>query len=246
LLSVLIIGFWQGLYALDASDGSAEGSGTIANVLVQALLQSPDFGKFSNSTMGLVLYYLWGVITGLILLNILISLFSSAYSDVVDDAEAQYLAFFASKTVGMIRAPDEFVFPSPFNIIEVLFLIPFELCGLSRKSYAKLNRFVMITVFFVPLAMIALHESLTEESRHTWMKRWLSGDNEGEDERPEHHDPVVDDDPVGRVISKVPFEDLVKAFPDTNQSSEALMMTEITQLRKQLAALSERLNSIGN
>lgn len=40
-----------------------------------------------------------------ILLNVLISLFSSAYEEIVDDAEAQYMAFFASKTVGMIRAP---------------------------------------------------------------------------------------------------------------------------------------------
>lgn len=61
---------------------------------------------------------------------------------VVDDAEAQYLAFFAGKTVGMIRAPDcklfytnallelmslqAYVYPSPFNLIEVFFVIPFE------------------------------------------------------------------------------------------------------------------------
>ena len=44
----------------------------------------------------------------------------------MDDAEAQYLAFFASKTIGMIRAPDSFVYPAPFNLFEVFFVSPFE------------------------------------------------------------------------------------------------------------------------
>lgn len=87
----------------------------------------------------------WNVVTALILLNVLISLFASAYSDVrlaflafsfpgyrasffhqiVDDAEAEFLTFLAGKTIGMIRAPDEFVYPAPFNIVEV-FIAPFE------------------------------------------------------------------------------------------------------------------------
>ncbi|KAJ7702184.1 hypothetical protein B0H17DRAFT_1194704 [Mycena rosella] len=118
LLSLLSLGFGQGLYALDASDGKAESGAAIVNVLVQALPQSPNYGKFSGSTAGLMLYYLcvlatWGVITCLILPKILISLFSSAYSDVVDDAEAQYLTFFVSKTISMIRAPDSYVYPAP-------------------------------------------------------------------------------------------------------------------------------------
>lgn len=45
---------------------------------------------------------------------------------VVDDAEAQYLAFFASKTVSMIRAPDSFVYPAPFNLIETFIIAPLE------------------------------------------------------------------------------------------------------------------------
>ena len=85
----------------------------------------------------------WNVVTAIILLNVLISLFSSAYSDVspprlllflaplgtrqvVDDAEAQYLAFFAGKTVSMIRAPDSYVYPAPFNLIELFLIGPLE------------------------------------------------------------------------------------------------------------------------
>jgi hypothetical protein len=45
---------------------------------------------------------------------------------VVDDAEAQALAFFAGKTVGMIRAPDQYVYPPPFNLIEMFFVAPWE------------------------------------------------------------------------------------------------------------------------
>jgi len=53
-------------------------------------------------------------------------LFSSAYAEVIDNAEAQYLAFFASKTIAMIRAPDSYVYPAPFNLIEAIFIAPFE------------------------------------------------------------------------------------------------------------------------
>jgi hypothetical protein len=45
---------------------------------------------------------------------------------VVDDAEAQYLAFFAGKTISMIRAPDSYVYPAPFSIIEAILVAPFE------------------------------------------------------------------------------------------------------------------------
>lgn len=45
---------------------------------------------------------------------------------VVDDAEAEYMTFFASKTVALIRAPDSYVYPAPFNLIEILFIAPLE------------------------------------------------------------------------------------------------------------------------
>lgn len=44
---------------------------------------------------------------------------------IVEDAEAEFLTFFATKTIGLIRAPDEFVYPAPFNLVE-LFIAPFE------------------------------------------------------------------------------------------------------------------------
>lgn len=76
----------------------------------------------------------------------------------------------------------------------------------------------MAIVFFIPLTFIAFYESVLDGGgdRHPWVKRWLSGNDEGEDDKPENRDPEIDDG-HGRVISKVRFEDLVKAFPNTNQ-----------------------------
>ena len=46
---------------------------------------------------------------------------------VIGDAEAEYLAFFAGKAVEMIRAPDTYVYPAPFNLVEIFFVAPLEL-----------------------------------------------------------------------------------------------------------------------
>ncbi|KAF8165552.1 calcium activated cation channel [Crassisporium funariophilum] len=248
LLSVLAIGFGQGLYALDAADGSTEPASSIVNVLVQALLQSPDYEKFSASPTGLMLYYLWNAVTAIVLLNVLISLFSSAYSDVIDDAEAQYLAFFASKTVGMIRAPDSYVYPAPFNLIEAFFIAPFEFfphARLSDKHYAVLNRYVMGFIFFIPLTCIALYESTFDRNKHSWMDTWFRGNDEGEEDSPANRDPEVDDPNCeGMEISKVPFSELIKVFPNTAQSSEASILKEIADVKRQLRTLLERLDKL--
>lgn len=245
LLSVLAIGFAQGLYAVDASDGSTEPPSTVVNVLVQALLGSPDFGKFDASTAGLLLYYLWNTVTAIVLLNVLISLFSSAYSDVVDDAEAQYLAFFASKTVEMIRAPDSYVYPAPFNLIEAIFVAPFEFVPLAKLSpahYARLNRVVMGGIFLIPLATIAFYESTFDRRKHKWMNAWFRGNDEGEEDRPEYRDPSVDDPACdGLVISKIPFEELIKVFPKTSQSSEATILKELNEIKQQLSDIQRAL-----
>jgi len=244
LLSLLGIGFAQGLYALDAADGETEDSMTVVNVLVQALLQSPNYDKFSSSA-GLSLFYLWNVATSIILLNILISLFASAYSDVVEDAEAEFLTFFAGKTVSMIRAPDEFVYPAPFNIVELLFIAPFEFI-LDDETYAQLNRRVMKILFFIPLVIIALHESIFDARRNKWIDDWVNGQIQFED-TPSARDPVVDGEDADRglVISKVPFNELVKVFPNTTQSTEATIVKEVQELKEKLEKLTQLLEQRG-
>lgn len=83
----------------------------------------------------------------------------------------------------------------------------------------KLNRFVMGTVFFVPLMVIALYESTFDTRKHAWMESWFRGDDEGDEDRPENRDPPTDDpDCPGLKISKVPFEELIKVFPNIQQA----------------------------
>ncbi|CAE6444243.1 unnamed protein product [Rhizoctonia solani] len=239
LLSILGIGFAQGMYALDAADGVTDHGVTVINTLLQALLQAPDFEQPAVNNYGLILYYMWNIATTVILLNVLISLFSSAYDDITDDAEAHFLAFFAEKTIGMIRAPDSYVYPAPFNLIEIFFVAPFELI-LSHDNYAKLNRTVMFVVFFIPLTMIALFEAHLDTRRNVFMRHMFSATQDGEDEDPENRDPQVTDD-NGLVISKKSFDELVKAFPNSFLSSEATIMQELQQLRHRMEELFKQL-----
>ena len=58
-----------------------------------------------------------------ILLNILIALYNSAYEDITDNSDDEYLALFAQKTMQFVRAPDENVFIAPFNLVEIFLLI---------------------------------------------------------------------------------------------------------------------------
>ncbi|KZV77107.1 calcium activated cation channel [Peniophora sp. CONT] len=237
LLSILGIGFLQALYALDASDGVSESPIEVVHVMVQALLGSPNFDKFEDSAMGMLLYYFWNIVTAVILLNVLISLFSSAYDDVVDDAEAEFLAYFAGKTVGMVRSPDVFVYPAPFNIFEVFLVAPLERV-MSRPAYALLNRIVLTVVLFIPLAIIALIEARLQ-SPHTWMNGTAGIDTEDDDAQPEARDPPASDD--GLVISRVPYKELITVFPNTHESSEASILREIRALKEQLDGLTKLL-----
>lgn len=241
LLSVLGIGFLQGLYALDAADGLSEDPSIIVNVLVQGLLQSPNYDRFSGSPVGLTLYYLWNVTTAIILLNVLISLFSSAYGDVVNDAEAEYMTFYAGKTVAMIRAPDSYIYPAPFNLVELFFVAPFETFGLQPQLYAKLNRVIMGIIFFIPLTFIALFE--TSNMPKSWM---VNSDDEVDTGNPVVLDPVVEgpDADQGSEISKIPFDELVKRFPNTEQSMEATIIKEIQEIRARLEMLTTKVDRL--
>jgi len=75
-------------------------------------------------------------------------------------------------------------------------------------------------LFIIPLMFIALYESTVDSHKHTWMENWFRGNDEGEEDSPANRNPQVDDPHcVGLEISKVPFEELVKVFPNTAQVS---------------------------
>ena len=95
----------------------------------------------------------------IVLLNILIALYNSAYEDITDNAVDEYMALFSEKTLQFVRAPDENVFLPPFNVIEILFLIiPFE-WWLSTEKYGRLNNYVMGFLYSPLLVVTAWFES---------------------------------------------------------------------------------------
>ncbi|KZT60703.1 calcium activated cation channel [Calocera cornea HHB12733] len=237
LLAIIAVGFIQAMFALDAADGANDQtSWDIINLLLQALLQLTPRGY---SSFGLFLFYSWNVITSIILLNILISLFSSAYAEVTDHAEAEFLTFFAHKTIDMIRAPDNFVYPAPFNLIETFLIIPWQPV-LSRDVFTKINRVVMTVLFFIPLSVIALHESHLNTRKSNLIRSLFNSIEQPEDDIDEARDPPCDD-PQGN-ISTIPFEEIVAAFPNITQSSEESILAQIAHLRDKLDYLIMRLD----
>ena len=171
LLIVIIIGFLQAFIGMDNADNKADvrppssfkfstymiqATVFILQAMANAVMQSPDFSGFDNFAppFGIILYYIFTFLIMVVLLNILIALYNSAYEDITDNAIDEYMALFSQKTMQFVRAPDENVFIAPLNLIEIFCLIiPFE-WWMPRKIYAKLNDYVMAVVYS-PLLLIA-------------------------------------------------------------------------------------------
>lgn len=157
LLIVMIIGFLQAFIGMDYADDMA-GDDTIfiMQAMANAIMQSPDFTGFERFSppFGIILYYLFTFIVMIILLNVLIALYNSAYEDIYQNADDEFLALFSQKTMQFVRAPDENVFIAPFNLIEIfLLVIPFE-WWMPKKRYEQLNDIVM-AIIYSPLLVVA-------------------------------------------------------------------------------------------
>ncbi len=73
----------------------------------------------------------------------------------------------------------------------------------------------MTVVFFIPLTGIALWETQIDPHATKYMRDWFAdGVDEGEEDEPSNQNPEVDED--GLTISRVPFAELVKHFPNAN------------------------------
>ncbi|ERF76956.1 hypothetical protein EPUS_02668 [Endocarpon pusillum Z07020] len=161
LLVVVVVGFLQAFIGLDQVDHNRDITTFIIQAMVNAVMQSPDFGGFENfqHPFGLILYYIFTFVVMVILLNVLIALYNSAYADITENATDEYMALFAHKTMQFVRAPDENVFIAPFNLIEIVFLIiPFE-WWMDRHRYERLNNYVMGVIYSPLLAIIAFIEA---------------------------------------------------------------------------------------
>lgn len=166
LLAFLSCGFLQAFVGLDASDGSTDIDmfGKTVHVMLTTVMMSPNFESLDSLAMpyGKILYYLFTFFVTLLLINILIALFNSAYVRVYDNANDEYLALQAEKTLRFIRAPDSYVYVPPLNIIELLFVVPFgSVC--ASKQYQKLNYAIMYIFYWPVLLFTAYFESRTAQ-----------------------------------------------------------------------------------
>lgn len=210
LLLVILIGFLQAFIGMDNADSNADATIFIVQAMANAVMQSPEFSGFDNFAhpFGLILYYIFTFLIMVVLLNILIALYNSAYEDITDNAIDEYMALFSQKTMQFVRAPDENVFIAPLNLIEIfLLIIPFE-WWLPKRLYARLNDYVM-GVVYAPLLLVAAwfesrsarlvrsNRSRGEEDDDTveeWEHMSIDMEGEGWAKKVESAKPNVEDD----------------------------------------------------
>lgn len=160
LLSWVFIGFLQSFYALaEDKDKSLYVS---CMLLLRGFLQDPDFDiaaemNKDKAYYGVWLFCLYLFLTSIILLNLLVALFNSSYTNITDSAEKEYLALFTFKVFSYLKSPDQFPYAAPFNLIEVFLVIPWSMC-VSRKTYGQINKVIMGTLFGIPVLLIARGE----------------------------------------------------------------------------------------
>jgi hypothetical protein len=161
LLIVVIIGFLQAFIGMDMTDNKLDDTLFVIKAMLNAIMQSPEFEGFDNFAppFGLILYYIFTFVVMVILLNILIALYNSAYEDITENAIDEYMALFSQKTMQFVRAPDENVFIAPFNLIELTCLVlPFE-WWLPKAKYERLNDYVMGFIYSPLLIVTAFLET---------------------------------------------------------------------------------------
>lgn len=158
LLFVVIAGFLQGFLGLDASDGKSQATQKILVSLVLAiigglgiedvLLLVPPYAS--------VLYYVYLFLLSVILMNILVALYLTAYAAIVENATAEYFALVAQKTLRYIRAPDANLYVPPLNLVELLLLPLARVC--LKSTFRSINHYLMLVLYSPFLVFIAVDE----------------------------------------------------------------------------------------
>ncbi|KAM5354214.1 hypothetical protein ACJ41O_000864 [Fusarium nematophilum] len=169
LLIIFIIGFLQAFIGLDITEDNIAGDvWFIVESMLKAIMQSPEFDGFDNfgHPFGLILYYCFTFIVMIILLNILIALYNSAYEDIYENADDEFLALFAQKTMQFVRAPDENVYIAPFNLVEIVISGLLE-WWMPKPTYEVINDCVMAVLYSPLLFVAAIFETRTAHAiRH--------------------------------------------------------------------------------
>lgn len=234
LLTVIIVGFLQAFIGMDNADSKQEATSFILQAMANAVMQSPDFSGFENFAhpFGLILYYIFTFLIMVVLLNILIALYNSAYEDITDNAIDEYMALFAQKTMQFVRAPDENVFIAPLNLIELFGLvIPLE-WWMPRKAYARLNDIVM-AVLYSPLLIVAAYWE-TRSARRVTSNRQRGDEDDDTMEEWEGCAREVGDDAGAEEWGKL----VEKVTPDVETDAAT---AEVRELRREVGELKDLL-----
>ncbi|KAI1383759.1 uncharacterized protein F4822DRAFT_49896 [Hypoxylon trugodes] len=242
LLVVVIIGFLQAFIGMDyADDMAGEDTVFILQAMANAIMQSPDFSGFERFSppFGIILYYLFTFVVMVILLNVLIALYNSAYEDIYDNADDEFLALFSQKTMQFVRAPDENVFIAPFNLIEIfLLIIPFE-WWMPKNQYERLNDIVMGVIYSPLLFCSALFEVRT--AKEIRRNRRRGEDDDDTEEEWEQMASEVDFEGEGWAKKVADSKANVEEDPAVLEIQK--LRDEVDQLKTLLENLGKNLNS---
>lgn len=158
LLFVVIGGFLQGFLGLDASDGKNEATKKILISLVKAVIGGSSFDDVAKLVppYASILYYIYSFVLSVILMNILIALYSTAYASIVENATDEYFALVAQKTLRYIRAPDQDLYVPPFNLIEIV-VAPISYV-VNKHTFKTINYYIMLVIYSPLLTYITIDE----------------------------------------------------------------------------------------
>lgn len=183
----------------------------------------------------MILYYIYNFVIAVILLNVLIALYNSAYEDITENAIDEYLALFAQKTMQFVRAPDENVYIAPFNLIEITCLsVPFE-WWMPKHRYEQLNDLVMGVVYSPLLLLTALLETRTARK-----VRWNRNRGESDEDEVEEWEELEGEvDLEGSGWGKRVEESSPDVVVDGTLKAVNLLREEVKELKAMIKELRE-------
>lgn len=172
----------------------------------------------------------------------LIALYNSAYEDIYENSDDEYLALFAQRTLQFVRAPDENVFIAPFNLIEIfLLIIPFE-WWLPKKQYEQLNDIVMGIIYSPLLFCAAIYEVRVAREVRRNRKR-----GEEDEDTVEEWEQMMDQvDFEGEGWAKKVGDSKANVEDDATVLEVRELRSEVNELKQLLAKLDQSLSQKTN
>ena len=149
-----------GLHLISSTQPATKPTRFIIKQMFNAIMGSPEFDGWDDFAppFGLILYYIYNFIVIVILLNVLIALYNSAYEDITGNSIDEYMALFSQKTMQFVRAPDENVYIAPLNLIEIVISGLFE-WWMPKHAYERINDWVMGALYSPLLVVAAFFET---------------------------------------------------------------------------------------